>query len=71
MNCGHCGNELTEEEIAANIQTKQVHGIDFDWCRLCWDAWGQKTVGWQAGVPDDRRVPFTQRADAWEARRER
>ena len=69
MNCTHCGDELTVNEIAAIVQTMRVHGIDFGWCRLCWDAWGTMTYGWQAGVPADRRVSFTDRARAWEARR--
>ena len=71
MNCKHCGNALTREEIAANAHTEQVHGIDFGWCGPCWDAWGQMMYGWQAGVPADRRVPYVQRAKAWEARQKK
>jgi hypothetical protein len=68
MKCTHCGAELTGDEIATNAQTARVHGINFGYCRLCWDAWGTMTYGWQVGVPADRRVSFTDRAKVWEAR---
>lgn len=70
MKCTHCTAELIEDEIAKNDQTARVHGINLVYCRLCWDAWGMMTYGWQAGVLADRRVSFTDRAQTWEARRE-
>ena len=69
MNCEHCGNELTEAERASNEQTKRVHGVAFDRCQLCWDAWGKMTFGWQAGVPESKRVRYADRANDWKARR--
>lgn len=68
MNCKHCGNPLTEEERAANTQTARIHGMDFGWCKLCWDAWGTMIFGWQAGVPEEKRVRFSDRTKAWDAR---
>lgn len=68
MNCKHCGNPLTGEEQATNAQTARIHGIDFGWCGLCWDAWGTMNFGWQAGVPKEKRVSFTERTAAWDAR---
>jgi hypothetical protein len=69
MRCQHCENALTEEEQATNAQTAAIHGLDLGLCRLCWDAWGTMACGWQAGVPEDQRVRFVDRAVAWDARR--
>lgn len=71
MKCKHCGIALTREEVASNAHVHQVHGIDFDLCALCWDAWGEMMYGWQAGVPAHKRVLYADRAKKWEARQKK
>lgn len=68
VTCSHCGNALTDAERTQNEQTRQAHGMEFDLCQLCWDAWGEMTYGWQAGVPEEKRVRFIDRDKKWKAR---